>query len=110
VFYVPNGKSADDAADFAVIEMDMSKVSHDPEFSELGFIDLEKVSGDWLDSSSEAVFIAYGYPHEHSEIHANKRSITATRFTVRGQYKGVSKHSPSVHTIRVSYDDTVRDF
>lgn len=110
VFCVPREKLDDDLADFAIIEIDMRKVIRDPEFSSLRFIDLGKVSGDWLNSSSEAVFIVYGYPLQHSEIQAAERSIIAARFMLRGQYRGVSEHSSWVHKISVSHDDNVTDF
>ncbi len=110
VFYVSTDKIDDDFADFAVIELDMRKLLRDPEFSLLKLIDLEKVSGDWLSYSEKATFLVLGYPIEHSEIDITKEFITTARFTLKGNYKGVSEHSSSVHTISISNYDGVTDF
>jgi len=99
VFYVSADKIDDDFADFAVIELDMRKLIKDPEYSLLRLIDLEKVSGDWLYHAEKGTFLVLGYPIEQSEIDITEESITTARFTLRGNYKGVSEHSSSVHTI-----------
>lgn len=110
VFYVTPEKIDDDFADFAIIEMDMRKLVGDSDFASLKLIDLEKVSGDWLDSSSEAVFLVLGYPLEHSELQFTERSITTPRFVLRGSYKGVSEYSSSVHIIELSKIYGITDF
>ena len=110
VFYVHADKIDDDFADFAIIELDMRKLLKDPQFSLLRLIDLEKVSGDWLYHSRKAAFLVLGYPTNHSEIDTSKESITTARFTLRGNYEGVSKHCSSVHKISISNDDGVTDF
>lgn len=110
VFYIPPNKIDDDFMDFAIIEFDMRKLLRDQEFSLLKLINLEKVSGDWICSSKEAEFVVLGYPLEHSEIQLSEESIITSRFMLKGNYRGISKHSPSVHTIAISYDKGITDF
>ena len=110
VFYVSPKKIDDDYADFAIIEFDIRKLINDSEFSLAKFIDIEKVSGDWLLNSKEAEFLVLGYPLEHSEIQLPEEAITTARYLLRGNYREVSKHSTSVHTIEISHNNGVTDF
>ncbi len=102
VFSVPEDQVSDDFADFAIIEIDMSKIKRDSELGATQAIVLERVVGDWISRAHELNLFICGYPTQHSKIEIDNEAIINPRYMLRGRYSGMSSHSPEMHTISVS--------
>jgi hypothetical protein len=89
VFFVPREHVEEDFADFAVIEIDLTKIV-DFELGQARLIDLQFVSGDWLSCRDTSDFVVLGFPEEHSVADYDQETLTTERVALRGRYFGPS--------------------
>ncbi len=89
VFFMPQKDIPEDFADFAIIEIDPSRL--DSETSEAILIDCAKASGDWYESALLSRYFVLGYPSEHSFVDYKRDVVAHGRVALTGKYVNPSE-------------------
>lgn len=83
-WFVPVGRLPDDSTDFALVEVDRTKLHRKHGQGRLLNLDQHRV--DWMEHRDTSQFVLIGFPDERSDIDYNRKLIDAQRSILVGRY------------------------